>query len=230
MAKEYGIPEKLRLGKRPYRMTPEARAARRQNAQKSTGPKTEEGKKASARNSWRHGLYARTFILGSLGRPCQRKCEKFPCDLVNDSLVKPGETCLDKLFVAEAFDKILDAVENKRHEGFNHLAVLELAGALQVLRNMKEVILEEGVVIKSEKMDKDGNHIGDEYKPHPALAVYSKMIVDLGITPQELLITPKEIKRAEKGLDEKEVEDASRIMSWALSNLAGMGKGKTVED
>jgi len=227
MAKQYGIPEKLRLGKRPYTLTPEAREARKKNAQKSTGPNSEEGKKAASRNSWRHGLYARTFILGSLGRPCQRKCEKFPCDLVNDSLVKPGETCLDKLFVAEAFDKILDAVENKKYEGFNQLAILELAGALQVLRNMKEVILEEGVVIKSEKMDKDGNHIGDEYKPHPALAIYSKMLVDLGMTPQELLITPKEVKRAEKGIDPEALEDASTLMSKAIMNLAGMGKAKT---
>jgi len=37
-------------------------AANQRNAQKSTGPKTEEGKRQSRRNAIRHGLCAETVI------------------------------------------------------------------------------------------------------------------------------------------------------------------------
>ena len=37
--------------------------ANRRNAQKSTGPKTEEGKSKVKLNALRHGLYARTIVL-----------------------------------------------------------------------------------------------------------------------------------------------------------------------
>ena len=39
--------------------------ANRENAQKSTGPKTEEGKAASAGNSLKHGLLARQDVINS---------------------------------------------------------------------------------------------------------------------------------------------------------------------
>jgi len=40
-------------------------AANRQNAQKSTGPKSEEGKRISSRNAIKHGLYSRDIIIDS---------------------------------------------------------------------------------------------------------------------------------------------------------------------
>jgi hypothetical protein len=39
--------------------------ANRRNAQKSTGPRTEEGKAVSAQNAVRHGLLARDDVIGS---------------------------------------------------------------------------------------------------------------------------------------------------------------------
>ncbi len=39
--------------------------ARRQNAQKSTGPKSEEGKKASSQNAIKHGLHATDIVINS---------------------------------------------------------------------------------------------------------------------------------------------------------------------
>ena len=38
-------------------------AANRANAQKSTGPRTEEGKAASSQNALKHGIYSQTFYL-----------------------------------------------------------------------------------------------------------------------------------------------------------------------
>src|SRR5690349_19766695 len=39
-------------------------AANRENAQKSTGPQTDQGKRRSRRNALRHGLTAETVITG----------------------------------------------------------------------------------------------------------------------------------------------------------------------
>lgn len=222
----YGIPDDLRVPRRPYTMTPAALTARRNNAALSTGPKTDEGKKASSRNSWKHGLYAESFILGAIGKPCQSTCEQYEsCSLVADGQVSPGETCLDKQFVAEAFEAIHDAIQNKRCDDFNGIASLHIAGALQILRQCQEAILTDGVVVKSIKIDKDGHSIGEEYKPHPALAVYSKMLVDLGLTPQDFMLTPREIARAEKKTDTEEAENVAGILSRAFKNLAGPKPG-----
>jgi hypothetical protein len=38
--------------------------ANRQNAQKSTGPKTDEGKAAASQNAVKHGLFAESVIKG----------------------------------------------------------------------------------------------------------------------------------------------------------------------
>ena len=43
-------------------VSPRKRAANRQNALKSTGPKTQRGKAISQRNSWKHGLFARQML------------------------------------------------------------------------------------------------------------------------------------------------------------------------
>lgn len=215
-----GIPKKLRVKRRDYTLTPAALEARHQNAQKSTGPNSGDGKKASARNSWKHGLYAKSFILGALGKPCQRTCDKFlTCSLVQDDAVSPGETCLDKQFVAESFDAIIQAIELKKTEDFNHIAALEMAGVLQIIRKAREDIIEDGIVIKSEKQDKDGNVIGFEYRPHPALAIYSKMILDFGLTPDNFLMTPKSIAKAAKDTDDAEIETSATIMSRALRKI-----------
>ena len=51
-------------------------AANRRNAQKSTGPKTPQGKAAVSMNSLRHGLRARTVVLpGDDPQEFQRLCE-----------------------------------------------------------------------------------------------------------------------------------------------------------
>jgi hypothetical protein len=44
------------------RVSPRKVAANRQNALKSTGPKTPQGKVYSRRNSLKHGLFARNWV------------------------------------------------------------------------------------------------------------------------------------------------------------------------
>ena len=47
----------------PKTMTPAAIAANRRNAQKSTGPRTPEGKARASRNNLRHGLHSRELVI-----------------------------------------------------------------------------------------------------------------------------------------------------------------------
>jgi hypothetical protein len=63
-------------------MTPEKLAANRRNAQKSTGPKTAEGRAASSLNSLKHGLLAKTVVvqgykLKESTREFQTLCQEF---------------------------------------------------------------------------------------------------------------------------------------------------------
>lgn len=213
---EVGIPESMRVGSRSYTMSDEARAARIKNAQLSTGPKTEEGKSRSSRNSWRHGLYASSFITGMLGRPCRSSCDKFAeCSLVNDGQVNPGEDCLDKAFVAESFGNIIEAIKDGKHDGFQEMAALEMAGGFDVLRMLKESIQENGVIFKSAKLDIKGKEIGYEYKLNPAIPAHKQYMELLNMTPSDHLMTAKEIKKAEGG----------KKASEAIESLASeMGK------
>src|SRR4051812_48574946 len=54
-----------RMPRKPKpKLTPEARAEQnRKNSQLSTGPRTEAGREASSRNSYKHGLCAKEFLL-----------------------------------------------------------------------------------------------------------------------------------------------------------------------
>lgn len=90
-----GIPPQLKI-KRPYTMSEDARRARQQNALKSTGPKTPEGKAKSAANgcNWKHGRYSRSVIRKTFGL-CTDACDKYPCDAVDREETGKGELCLD---------------------------------------------------------------------------------------------------------------------------------------
>lgn len=219
---QYGIPETLRV-KRKYTLSEEALEARRQNAQKSTGPTSAEGKAICSKNNWKHGGYARSFILGKLGKPCHTTCSQYPCSLVDDGEVRPGQTCLDKSHVAESFEAIIKAIESKGKDSqsFNSLAALEMAGALQILREAKTAILADGIIIKNEKINKEGDVIGFEYVQHPAWGLYCKMLTDLGLTFQDFAMTPREIAKAEKGVDPEDIETAASLMSRVIKNMAG---------
>ncbi len=57
----------------------------RENAQKSTGPKTEQGKAIAAKNSIRHGLYAKDIVVNSPNlREDENEFKQFLSELYDD--------------------------------------------------------------------------------------------------------------------------------------------------
>lgn len=93
---------------------------------------------------------------------------------------------------------------------------------IEVVRKLQEAVLKDGVVVYSEKVDKDGNVIGKELKPHPALLALPKLIADLGLTPQEMMITPRQLARA--GREEEGFRSLADLMSAVSKNLKGRNK------
>lgn len=209
-SEEYGIPEGFKVKRRKYTLSEEALSARRENAKKSTGPKTPEGKDAASKNSWKHGTYAKSFFR-KYSKTCKTTCEFYPCELIEDGKTQPGAECLDKEHIYEAWNAILKGVMNQEFSEFNAIAALDTAKNMQVLRELQEAVLEDGVVVLSEKIDKDGNVIGKELKPHPALLVLPKLTEILGFTPKDLMVTPKEIVKA--GREEEGAKTLADLMS-----------------
>lgn len=192
---ESGIPERLKV-KRAYTLSPAALEARRHNAQKSTGPTTDEGKSRCAKNAWRHGKYAGTRILG-LGKPCKSTCNQYPCSLVEEGTTSPGGDCLNKEHLYEACLAIERALLQKDQAGLNELIVYELAESMQVIRELRRAILEDGVIVKSERIDKEGKVIGHEIKPHPALLALPNLMKNFGLTLPDFMLTPAAIQRVQ---------------------------------
>ncbi|NOZ68003.1 MAG: hypothetical protein GXP46_01840 [Deferribacteres bacterium] len=126
--------------------------------------------------------------------------------------------------MVEAFNAILKAALNQQFDEFNALAALEVAKNIEIVRKLQEAVLDDGVVVYSEKVDKDGNVIGKELKPHPALLALPKLIADLGLTPQEMMITPRQLARA--GREDDGIKSIADLMSAIGTNL----KGKKDED
>jgi hypothetical protein len=218
---EVGVPEKLRF-KRSYTLTESALAARRENSKKSTGPKTEKGKKSSSMNSWKHGLFARGYIMNKV-KPCKSTCPQYPCELVQDNTTRPGGECLDKAAVIQFYSAICEAVTNKKYDDFNQLAALTIANQINVLHTLMEDIQRDGTMLKKEKHDKDGHYLGYEVVPHPSLLSLIKLSDSLGITSNEMMITPKALT--------KQIDDDEGIKTIAdlMSNIGKVIKRKGEE-
>ncbi len=103
-------------------------AANRANAQKSTGPRTAEGKAASSKNALRHGLTAKTVVL-SVEDPAEY--EAFRATIIDSFAPAPGpeqlltEELADALWRLKraqrietaAFDHYLDTIKRKIYPG-----------------------------------------------------------------------------------------------------------------
>lgn len=209
--------------KRSYTMTEAARAQRLAAAARSTGPTTAEGKATCAKNAWKHGKYARSRILG-LGKPCKSTCPEFPCALVEEGRCAPGTDCLDKEHLFEACLAIERALKTQDFDGFNDLMVMELGETLQVVRELRGAILEHGAVVESARFDKNGNPIGYDLKPHPALLALPNLMKNLGISFQDFMITPAALEK--KKSDDDARETFGSILANALGGLRNLKEKK----
>jgi hypothetical protein len=210
--------------KRPYTLTPAAIAARQQNAQHSTGPTTPEGKAISSRNSWRHGLHARKRVMG-LGKPCKSTCHKYPCSLVDDGDVTPGDDCLDKEYFLHSINAISRALQEGNLNDLKDIVSIQLSGTLQVIDELQSSILQYGVYMKSEKLDKEGKVIGYELKPNPSLLPLSNLLKAAGVTLPDFMITPKEVARVKT-----EEETGKSIVDIFRSAGAALQQAKAKTD
>ncbi|MCP4259107.1 MAG: hypothetical protein GY774_16600 [Planctomycetes bacterium] len=186
---EIGIPSSLYIP-RHYTMTEAARKQRRDR--QSKGGK-ERAKKCPTPN-WKHGKYARSTVTSM--KPCKpNTCEKYPCELIAESKVRPGEACLDMVFVVQTYEAIMKAIKNEDYDNYNEIAAFNISQSIEVLRMCLEDIIRDGTMVKSNKLGADGKVIGFEIKPHPSLLVLPKLLAELGMTPQEAMITPRQIAK-----------------------------------
>ncbi len=186
--------ERLRVKKRPYTLSPNALAQRRAAAEKSTGPVTPEGKASSSKNAWKHGLHARTRIL-NLGKPCKSTCPQYPCTLVDDGATQPGQQCLDKEYMLSCVEAVSRAVSSGDLSGLKDVVSLQLGQSLQVIDELQASILEYGVYMKDEKMNKAGVVIGYALKPNPSLLPLSNLLKAVGVTLPDFMITPAALEK-----------------------------------
>lgn len=198
---QIGIPARLRVP-REYKMSAAAIEARR------------KGGKASAEKypnkNWKHGKYSRSFITGKI-RPCKTTCSDYPCELIDDGATRPGEACLDKTAVLETYTAIEKSIKDaKCSDDFRELASLTIAQSKHVLDMLLEDIIRDGTNVKSERFDAAGRVIGFEIKPHPSLLAVTKLISELGMTPQEMMITPRQI--AKQGNEETGITTIADLM------------------
>lgn len=208
---ETGIPDKLRV-KRPYTMSQAALEARQgvnKISNKSTGPKTPEGKAICARNAWKHGRNAATIIT-SFSKPCLTTCDKYPCLLITKNETRPGKLCLD----VEQFVKIADAVQNvlknKDHGDFNEFMTILLAKNLDLIGKTQDALFQDGVAMYEEQIDKDGNVLGKRLKAHPLLSALNEMLKSQDISLGDFMMTPAAVMRA--GVEEDGVKTIADLM------------------
>lgn len=215
--------ERLRVKKRPYTLTPAALEQRRQAAKLSTGPITEAGKAASKQNAWKHGLHARTRIL-NLGKPCRSTCQQYPCSLVDDGATQPGGQCLDKEYMLACVEAVSRAVTSGDLSDLKDVAALQMGQSIQVIDELQASILEYGVYMKDEKLDKDGKVIGYALKPNPSLLPLSNLLKAVGLTLPDFMITPAALER--KKSDDAAAATISDIFKSAANALAQAKQGK----
>jgi hypothetical protein len=210
------VMERLRV-KRSYTLSDAALKARQANAQLSTGPVTPEGKAASSMNGWKHGLHSKKRML-SLGKPCKSTCPQYPCNLVDDGATQPGQQCLDKEYMLHTINALSTAMSDGNMTDLKNVVTLQLGQSLQVIDELQASILEYGVYMKSEKVDKAGKVVGYEIKPNPSLLPLSNLLKAVGVTLPDFMITPAAIER--KKTDETAAATIADIFRNAGNALA----------
>jgi hypothetical protein len=217
----YGIPENLRVKRRPYTLSKEA-IEQRQKAARS--PKKAEAMKGNS-NAWKHGQYAQTFIK-QIFSPCKSSCEDYPCSLVGEGRTDAGDLCLDKVEIAEGLRALSKAVQNGDLSEWKEMAAVRLGGLDAVLKMLIEDVTNENTVVKSELFTKDGAHLGYKIVPHPSLNYIAELARTLGYSFEQFLATPLILKKTES--EAKAAESLATIMgrAGAAAQKAQEGKKK----
>ncbi len=197
---------KFAVRPRSYNMSEAALAQRRTAA---NSPAKAEAMKGNA-NAWKTGEHARSRIR-QLFRPCTSTCPQYPCELIDDGETAPGSVCLDKKSFVRSIMALQKAIVNKDLTDLREIASVQIAHGVEVLHLLADDILTNGVKHLSEKIDKDGNVIGNELRGNPSLLAYAKLMEVLNMTPNDFLVTPREIKRQKT--EQKKARTLGDIMS-----------------
>lgn len=214
---------------------------RREAAAKSTGPRTPEGKAASSRNAWKTGehsaaahLIRDNWAVAAFAKPCRTTCPQHPCSLVDDGSTAPGGNCLDKTVYLQAFDRLLDSLQNGTADSMHEVLAAEAAGALELLRNLREEIAAHGLTREIPAFDKDGNPLLIDGKPapakiigNPAIGPYIALLDRLGLNLPELLATPRAVKKIDAG---EEVRDAFAELMGGVARMDFKRRGPVTID
>lgn len=223
---------------------------RRDAAQHSTGPRTEDGKARSSRNGWKHGLYsavqqqALTSGAASMaklfGKPCRTTCPihpdnpdrtEAPCALVLDGITSAGGSCLDKSVYVRAYAGLLDAMEGGVMDGVHAMLAAEGASALQLIHQLRSEITSTGFQIPQYAVTKEGavathpktgEPLVMDYKISPLWSVLLGLIDKMGISLPEMLSTPASRSRAKLNED---TGDALTTLLGAVMKQGGAHGG-----
>ena len=211
---EVGIPENMRI-KRKYTLS-EAALAQRRAAANAPHPGLNGN-----RNAWKHGEYAKTMLTRI--KPCLSTCSKYPCSLVESGATDAGGDCLDAaelLGIIRAVHKVM--ADPKASEDFLEISAANIGNSMRILAMLQEDILRDGTMVKSRKFDKNGVCFQEEIKPHPSLYTIPKMIADLGMTPDQFMITPK--AQAKNQNETEAVKSISDMLMAAGAKMADKRK------
>ncbi len=203
------------------KLSPAELAQRKAAAEKSTGPKTAEGKAASSMNAWKSGRYAETILRGPAMQPCKSTCPKYPCQHIDEGNAKPGQRCLDTSALIQAYDAIIGAMTSGEMTGMVEVAAANLAANLTVIQRLREEIHESGPMVTRMLYGKSGELIGEEKVLHPGVLALPKLCQQLGIDLPQFLATPA--ARAGLKLKEEEFETAAEIAARLIDRFGPSG-------
>ncbi len=210
--------ERMILRPRRYTMTEKARKQRSNAAQSTAHNKALMGNK----NAWKTGQFAQGFIR-QLFRPCLSSCPNYPCELIDDGESALGHDCPDKAEFIKGLSAIQKAMRTGDLTDLKEIAALRIAGNFELLGNIQQELMATRGVVLSEKLDKEGNVIGHEMKPHPLFLVLPKLTEVTKATASDFMMTPLEIKR------QKTEAKKAKALSNFLSDL-GMGEAPGDEE